>query len=178
MNQEDLEKLGLPSLKDPHLRHLRQLFLAVVTGGTVVMVPWIVYLADSLPQTHSAKAWKVAWVGFDIALTSGLFGTAWAAWRRRQILVPFALATATLLICDAWFDVTLDWGTGDEIGSALSATLVEGPLALYLIWSALRIIRLTIRSAMLITGHGETPIKFFKLSIGALSELVAPVDKA
>jgi len=31
--------------------------------------------------------------------------TAWAAWRRRQIVILAALVTATLLVTDAWFDV-------------------------------------------------------------------------
>jgi hypothetical protein len=84
---------------------LRRLFLATVTTASLVLIPWIGYLAASLPDRHVAGQWKAAWVGFDIVLVGFLAGTAWCAWRRRQLLVPAAIITATLLICDAWFDV-------------------------------------------------------------------------
>jgi hypothetical protein len=164
---------ALPDLNDPHARHLRQAFLAVITAGCVLMVPWIAYLAVALPDHHSEHAWKLAWVGFDIALGLGLSATAVAAWRRRQITVVAAVVTATLLCCDAWFDVALDWGTGDELWSLLSALLAEIPLAAYLMFVALRIIRLSIRSALLLAGHRGPVPPLHKLSIMGLAELTA-----
>jgi hypothetical protein len=35
--------------------HLRRLFLAVVTGSFVFLIPWIVYLASSLPSRHEVS---------------------------------------------------------------------------------------------------------------------------
>ena len=176
VNQDDLETAGLPSLRNAQLRHMRQLFLTVVTGGLVVLVPWVVYLALVLPDHHPENAWNAAWVGFDVLLLLGLFVTTWGAWRRRQFVVIACVFTGTLLICDAWFDITLDWGTSDETASLVSAFFVELPLALYLFYAAIRIVRMTIRSALLIAGHPGPLPKFHKVSIGGLSELLKSVD--
>ena len=172
MSPEDAD--FLPTLSDPHTRHLRQLFLLVVSGGCLVMVPWIVYLAGALPSRHPAEQWRVAWIGFDLLLVGGLLATALAAWLRRQIVIVCAVFTATLLICDAWFDVALDWGTPDGTASILSAVFCEIPLALYLMGSALRLIRLTIRSAFLLVGHDGPPPPLHKLSILVVRELGNP----
>ena len=40
--------------------------------------------------------------------------------------------TGTLLLCDAWFDVALDYGSSNFTTSILSAVLVEIPLAFLL----------------------------------------------
>ena len=155
---------------------MRQLFLTVVTVGLLVLVPWIVYLARSLPDRHPENAWNAAWVGFDILLLLGLFATTWGAWHRRQYVVIACVFTATLLLCDAWFDISLDWGTPDETVSVLSAIFAEVPLACYLFSSAMRILRMTFRSALLVAGHPGPLPKFHKLSIGGLSELLKAVD--
>ena len=52
-----------------------------------------------------------AWVGFDLALLVAFAATGWAAWRRRQVLIICLVVLATLLCCDAWFDVVLDLRT-------------------------------------------------------------------
>lgn len=75
---------------------LRRIFVAAVTTASLVLIPWIGYLAASLPDRHVAGQWKAAWVGVDIVLVAFLAGTAWCAWRRRQLLVPAAIITATL----------------------------------------------------------------------------------
>ena len=155
---------------------MRQLFLTVVTGGCIVMVPWIVYLAQALPDNHPENAWRTAWVGFDVLLVLGLLITTWAAWRRRQYVVIACIFTGTLLLCDAWFDVSLDWGTHDEAASLLSAVFVELPLAAYLFHAALRILRMTLRSALLLTGHPGPFPAFRKVSIGGLNEMLQAVD--
>ena len=137
---------------------LRRIFLAAVTTASLVFIPWIGYLAVSLPDRHVAGQWKSAWVGFDIVLVACLTGTAWCAWRRRQLLVPAAIVTATLLVCDAWFDVLLDWGTPDVWWSVATAVLVELPLAALLLWVAARLLRLIQRVRWRELGHdGELP---------------------
>lgn len=178
VNQDDLDlaAASLPSLTNVHLRHMRQLFLTVVTGGFVVLVPWIVYLALALPDKHPENAWNAAWVGFDVLLLLGLFVTTWAAWHKRQYVVIACVFTATLLLCDAWFDISLDWGTPDETASLLSAVFAEVPLASYLFYAAFRILRMTIRSALLLAGHPGPIPPFRKLSIGGLSELLKSID--
>src|SRR5215467_1176329 len=137
---------------------LRRLFLAAVTTASLVLIPWIAYLAASLPDRHVAGQWRAAWVGFDIVLVGFLAGTAWCAWRRRQLLVPAAIITATLLICDAWFDVLLDWGTRDMWWSVATAVLGELPMAVLLLWVAVRLLRLIQRTRWRELGRdGDLP---------------------
>ena len=126
---------------NPQAVWLRRFFLTVVTTSSLVLVPWIAYLATSLPTRQVADPWNVAWVGFDSALVIMLSWTAWNAWHRRQMLIPSAIITATLLICDAWFDVVLDWGSRHVIVSIISALVAELPLAALLLGVALRLIR-------------------------------------
>src|SRR6266851_3343636 len=47
----------------------------------IVLVPWIVFLVRSLPSTHAAAHWDIAWAGFDVGLALLLLGVA-AAVRR------------------------------------------------------------------------------------------------
>jgi|ERR1022692_3603733 hypothetical protein len=110
----------------------RTLGLASMTLATVILVPWVAYLAATLPDRIQAHDWDVAWVGFDSALIAAIVFTVWLGWRRRQLAVFFLLVTGTILICDAWFDVTLSWGTSEQVASILTAVFVEVPAAVFM----------------------------------------------
>lgn len=142
----------------PAAVHLRRLFLAVVTGSFVFLIPWVVYLATSLPSRHEVSQWDVAWVGFDFFLIAAIGMTALWAWLRRRIFIPWAIVTATLLCCDAWFDIVLDWNTPDLPVSLLTAGVGELPLAALLFYVARRLIRLTMAAAWAQQGAGEPPL--------------------
>jgi hypothetical protein len=75
--------------------------------------------------------------------------TAVLVFLRRQLVLLTAFTTGVLLICDAWFDV-MTAGPHDLWVSALTATLVELPLAVILITTALRILRLTVTRSWLL----------------------------
>ncbi len=126
-----------PSMQRPPRQRLA--VIAVTCAGAVALIPWITYLSLSLPRSYSVRAWNVAWVGFDIALAACLAVTGWWILRRRQLAMFGLVAAATLLLCDAWFDVVLAWNTSDQHWAILSA-FVEVPLALFLTASALRIL--------------------------------------
>src|SRR5215467_8859021 len=113
----------------PLSQRRRRLVIAASLIGTLVLAVWIGVLEVKLPRYYRAGGWRAAWVGFDIALLLVFAATAWAAWRRRQILIVCLMVLATLLVCDAWFDTTLDWGTKGFTLSLLSALLLELPLA-------------------------------------------------
>jgi hypothetical protein len=134
----------VPSSHDAHVRHLRRMFLAVVTGSFLFLIPWIGYLSVSLPTHHEVDQWRFAWVGFDGALIVAIGVTALCAWRRLQIFIPWALVTATLLCCDAWFDIVLDWNSDELTGAILTAVFAELPLATLLVYVARKMIRLTV----------------------------------
>ncbi|MGW1626514.1 hypothetical protein [Streptomyces sp. NPDC002172] len=142
-----------PTLRRRHRRAVGQLALCVF-----VLVPWTVFLAVSLPDRFEARYWPMVWVGFDVMLLVSLAGAGLAVWLRRQALVPMSFVAATLLVCDAWFDVSLSWGRGDVWGSIASAVLVELPLAFLLVMRARRVLKISARLAWQRLGlAGEPP---------------------
>jgi hypothetical protein len=153
----------LPSLNAGDQRRRR--FVVLLTGASVGLIPWIVLLAITLPHRYIAGHWTVTWVGFDIVLLGCLALTAWLAWRRRQSVVIVAFTTATLLSCDAWFDVTTASGRADTIIAIASAVLLELPLATLLFSVALHLLHLTVRRAQAAYGALDAPTALHKLPL-------------
>src|SRR3984885_2363821 len=136
----------------------RRLFLIVTIVCCVGLAAWIGVLAVTLPRFYRAGDWRGAWVGFDLAELAAFAATAWAAWRGRQVLIMCLLVLATLLLCDAWFDVTLDLRTSDFLVSVLMALCVELPLAALAVVGARRLMRLNIRTVGRLAGRsGRVP---------------------
>lgn len=119
-----------PTLGRPAQRRRKRVLLTV-TVCAIVLVPWVAYLAIDLPEVHRAREWRVAWVGFDVALILAFAATAWFGWRGRQLVIPALLVTSVLLFCDAWFDIVLSWGSHGQRSSVVAA-LFEIPLAAFL----------------------------------------------
>jgi len=128
-------------------RRPRSLFLTVVVSASVTLIPWIVFLAISLPKTYIVKQWTAVWTGFDIALLLTILSCLWAALKRRQVLIIFAIMGATLLICDAWFDIMTASTNSDQWVSIASAAFGEIPFAILLLMVARRLLRLTMQLA-------------------------------
>uniref|UniRef100_UPI0019D6DE53 hypothetical protein n=1 Tax=Kitasatospora sp. MBT63 TaxID=1444768 RepID=UPI0019D6DE53 len=103
--------------------------------AALVLVPWTVHLGLTLPSSYHVHAWRVAWVGFDVLLLAALALTAFLAHRRRPPVIP-AVAAAVMLVCDAWFDVSLALGAPGFWAALASAVFVELPLAGYLLHRA------------------------------------------
>jgi hypothetical protein len=94
-----------------------------------LMIPWIAVLAETLPDRAVSANYRIAWVGFDAMLALAMLRTAWLTYKRSPFLVNVASATATLLVVDAWFDVTTS-PRGELLATAVAAALlVELPLA-------------------------------------------------
>jgi hypothetical protein len=124
------------------------------------LIPWIVVLGLTLPRRYVANHWTLAWVGFDAALLCALATTAWAAWRRRQIVIIAALVTGTMLVVDAWFDIVTDSTTRDLVISVVSAAFAELPLAVLAFTGAFRLIRLSTHTARSLAGEsGDLPLR-------------------
>jgi hypothetical protein len=123
------------------LRRTREVRILLLVGSAVVLVPWIAYLAVTLPRHYVADNWDVTWVGFDVLLLVMMVATAVLGYLRRQMLVLTAFATGVLLVCDAWFDVLTAHGD-DQLWSVFAAVVVELPLAAVLITGSLQILRL------------------------------------
>jgi len=139
-----LAVLDMPRLATAGNQRRRRLFLIATIVCCVVLAAWIGVLAVTLPRFYRAGDWRGAWVGFDMAELAAFAATAWAAWRGRQVLIMCLLVLATLLLADAWFDVTLDVRTSGFLLSLLSAVLIEIPLAVAAIIAARRLLHLTI----------------------------------
>jgi hypothetical protein len=129
-------------LPSSQLARLRRVRLVVMVGAIVGLIPWIVYLAITLPDKYIAHNWPTTWVGFDVLILFFMTVTAVLGLLRRQLLVLTAFTTGILLVCDAWFDV-MTAAPADRWLSVLTAVLGELPLAVLLITGALRILRLT-----------------------------------
>jgi hypothetical protein len=102
------------------------------------LIPWTLALAATLPSRYVAANWNMTWVGFDLGLTIALAAAGLAIWKRHAWGRPLSVLAATLLVCDAWFDVTTAASTTDLAHSAITAALVELPLAAMLLLASRR----------------------------------------
>jgi hypothetical protein len=100
---------------------------------SVVLIPWIVYLGFSLPARETSHHYDAAWVGFDVFELIALGATGFLALRRSRYLSLAAASAATLLVCDAWFDV-LTSPRRQMIESLILALVIELPLAGVCAW--------------------------------------------
>jgi hypothetical protein len=105
----------------------------LLTLGALLLVPWTLILAYRLPSRHTTDHWDVAWVGLDAAIAVALAATGWSIARRSAWAPSAAAVAATLLFCDAWFDIVLATGRGEQLEAVLEAVLVEIPLAIFLV---------------------------------------------
>ncbi|MDX3225143.1 hypothetical protein [Streptomyces sp. ME19-01-6] len=81
----------------------------------------------TLPDSYPAQHWRVAWVGLDMLEIAGLLTSA-VLLRRGDHRAPLAsIATAVLLLVDAWFDVMT--AGRDVVFSLVLACTLELPLA-------------------------------------------------
>jgi hypothetical protein len=100
------------------------------------LVPWTVWIAYDLPQRHLARHWDLAWGGFDAAMAGLLLATAIAAWRHSPWIQSTATAAATMLACDAWFDMATASRGAEQAMAIATALLLELPLAVLCLWVA------------------------------------------
>jgi hypothetical protein len=138
-------------------RHTLELLLVCAIG----LVPWTVLLALTLPREYQVHEWPATWVGFDVLLVAAMASTAYFGWRRHPAVILSGLATAVLLVCDAWFDVSLAFGTSDVWLSGGLAVFVELPLAgfiLHRVYSLISVI-LAISGDRLPIHAGEHPVE-------------------
>lgn len=100
---------------------------------SLILLPWIAYLAYSLPSRQVSADYDVAWAGFDIMLLIALASSGYLALRRSRYLATAATAAATLLVVDAWFDVMTTL-PGQRLEPVALAAGVELPLASVCVW--------------------------------------------
>jgi hypothetical protein len=112
--------------------------LALLVGGAG-MVPWLTYLAVTLPARTSVPHWSAAWVGLDVMEAIGLAATGWLVRRGDPRRCLAAAATAMLLVVDAWFDIsTAGSGLAEAIAMAAGAELPMAALCSVVAYRAVR----------------------------------------
>lgn len=122
---------------------------------SLILLPWIAYLAYSLPSRQVSADYDVAWAGFDVMLLAALAGTGYFALRRSRYLATAAAAAATLLVVDAWFDVMTTL-PGQRLEPVALAAGVELPLAAVCVWLSLHTQQLAERRLVLLLRRGRT----------------------
>jgi hypothetical protein len=137
-----------PYLHDPALGRQRRLVLAISAASCVILAGWIVVLAATLPHHFNAHHWRALWVDFDVLLLAAFAATAWATWRKRQILILLLMLTGTMLCCDAWFDVGTSLRTNGMWISLASAVFAELPLAVLAFTGARRLLKATVEASL------------------------------
>ncbi|MFG2057878.1 hypothetical protein ACGFI9_28035 [Micromonospora sp. NPDC048930] len=126
------EQLDRPTEARPAPRWVAPTFVLLA----LLTLPWVGYLALTLPRHAVAVHYRAAWVGFDLGLVALLALTAWYAYRGDRQVALAATGTATMLAVDAWFDVVTTPAGPDLVVSVLLAVLVELPLAVVCVWIA------------------------------------------
>ena len=143
------------------LARRRQLILTTVGLAGVLLLPWIGYLAISLPDASRADAWKAAWVGFDLMLALVLLVTSWMGFNRRLLTTIGMVVAATLLLVDAWFDLTLSFRTSEQAGAIVGAC-IEIPFAILLIISARAILHRSMTTFARLRGDHEPSVSLWR----------------
>jgi hypothetical protein len=113
----------------PRLYRRRRTVVALAGFACAVLVAWTLRLGTALPARYLVGHWDLAWIGFDILLAGSIAATGILTWRGSPARAAASLATAVLLVCDAWFDITTAANANDLWNSVLTAGLVELPLA-------------------------------------------------
>ena len=154
-----LATLDLPHpLIDRRLRLRKRFGLLFMMACCAALVGWIAVLILTLPDRYTSSDWQAVWIGLDVTELIGFAAIGWAAWRQRQVLIFFMIITGTLLVADAWFDLTLSYGSSDFTMSVITAVLAEFPLAFILFAGARRLVRVTVQTVMRLAGiDGPVP---------------------
>ncbi len=126
---------GLPPGVRRRARRLAWAYLIVA----VWLAVWTLFLALSLPRENLERHFRLTWVGFDLILVLAVYLTAHMAFRLdARVQVP-ATVVATLLVVDAWFDVTTSTSRKAAAEALILALLVELPAAAFSLYVAHRV---------------------------------------
>ncbi|TVT22611.1 hypothetical protein FNH05_33410 [Amycolatopsis rhizosphaerae] len=104
-------------------RWVPKLFLA----AAVLLVPWVIVLAETLPLTPQAtevRHWATAWIGLDLMMALGCAATGWLYRRGDGRSGVTAAAVGAIALLDAWFDV-LTAQSGADLAQALACAVPE-----------------------------------------------------
>jgi hypothetical protein len=116
-------------------RRLAWAYLIVAVG----LIVWTVFLALSLPKENLEHHYRLTWTGFDLIEVLAIYLTAHWAFRLDARVVYPATVVATLLVADAWFDITTSTTAQAATQALILALLVELPAAAFSLYVAHRV---------------------------------------
>lgn len=116
-------------------RRLAWAYLIVAAG----LIVWTVFLALSLPKENLEHHYRLTWTGFDLILVLAIYLTAHRAFRLDARVIYPATVVATLLVADAWFDITTSTSAADATQALILALVVELPAAAFSLYVAHRV---------------------------------------
>jgi hypothetical protein len=119
-------------------RTLRHWVIAAFAAAGIGLLPWTIWLSESLKPHHVTNRWDIAWSGFDTGLALFFLATAYAAYKRSPWVGALAAATGTMLVIDAWFDIVLESHADELRQSIMLAIFAELPAAAFCFWVAMR----------------------------------------
>jgi hypothetical protein len=136
MGEKIMKLRAVPESDAPSQRRLAPWWVGPVFAvGALALIPWMAYLGVTLPSTERISE-RTAWIGFDVGLMIMLGLTAVLAQRRSVRLAHASMATATMLVVDAWFDIFTSGG-GSALMQSLQLAVVELSLAGVCVWISL-----------------------------------------
>ena len=97
-------------------------------GSAIVLVAWMVFLAQSLDGKAVGSHWSTVWIGLDTMEALALAALGVLLVRHDHRARTAATVAATLFGMDAWFDVMLSNGS-DFAVAVMLAMVFELPLA-------------------------------------------------
>jgi hypothetical protein len=112
----------------------------------VGLIPWMIYLAKTLPSRQRAVDYDIAWIGYDAAMAVVLAALAYCALRSKPATGAVAAVLATMLVIDAWFDIVTTDKRDQLMMAIASAVLAEIPLAIVCAWVAINAERVRTRA--------------------------------
>jgi hypothetical protein len=139
---------------------LREWVVVVYALIGIGLLPWTLWLSQSLKPHHRTDNWDLAWSGFDTGLALLFLLTATAAYRRSPWVGALAAALGTLLVTDAWFDVILESHSDERNNAIMLAVFAELPTAAFCFWIAHRTERFLakfVEQALHLAPAGEGP---------------------
>jgi len=115
-----------PKIKLYIPRHISFMY----TLFALLLVPWTIYLAKTLPNRHIQRHWDITWVGLDIVIMVLLLLTGFFASIKSRLVIIALCVTASFLLVDAWFDITSSRPGEELLQAILLAIFIEVPLSI------------------------------------------------
>jgi hypothetical protein len=96
----------------------------------LILIPWTIYLSNTLPGLYVVKDWGDVWVGLNILIIiSFIFTTILILYKSKWVIVSLS-SGMILLFLDAWLDLSTSWRTHTFYQAVILAIFVEIPLSI------------------------------------------------